>query len=99
MRVMFKVKVPTPEGNELVATGKMGEVVESFLARVNPEAVYFTLQDGRRTMFCFANVEDSAELPILCEPLFQSGAAEIECVPAMNSKDMKKALAALQGGA
>lgn len=93
MRMMIKVKISTPEGNDLVASGRMGEVVESFLARLKPEAVYFTLQDGMRTMFCFGNIADASELPALCEPLFMNGAEEIECVPAMNAEDLKKGLA------
>ncbi|MFI8851220.1 hypothetical protein [Streptomyces sp. 891-h] len=97
MRMLLKARLDTEKGSELIASGKMGQVLESLLQRLQPEAAYFTPDRGHRSCLFVFDMEDSSQLVTLTEPLFRELGAEVTVQPAMNVDDVKAGLASLKG--
>lgn len=62
MRFLLKVNIPVESGNAAAKAGKLGATIQSILADLKPEAVYFTDDNGQqrwvhfsRDERCFAN--------------------------------------------
>jgi hypothetical protein len=50
MRFLVKVNIPVEAGNQAARAGKLGSTIQSILADLKPEAVYFTDDNGQRTV-------------------------------------------------
>jgi hypothetical protein len=48
--------------------GKLGATIQSILADLKPEAVYFTDDSGRRTAFLFVEMNDASQIPAIPSP-------------------------------
>ncbi|MGP4029536.1 DUF3303 family protein [Actinomadura sp. 3N407] len=96
MRVMLRAKLDTQTSNEVLKDGRLAEIVESLLQRLNPEAAYFGPTEGGRSCTIVFDMQESSSLPTIAEPLFQELGAKIEIQPVMNLEDMRKGLAALR---
>lgn len=48
MRFLMKVSIPVEAGNALLKAGKIAETIQSILADLKPEAVYFAPEKGQR---------------------------------------------------
>jgi len=97
MRMLLKARLDTGKGSELIASGRMGQVLESLLQRLQPEAAYFTPDKGHRACLFFFDMEDPSQLVTFTEPLFNELGAEVTVQPAMNVDDVKRGLSALKG--
>ena len=53
MRFLLKVNIPVESGNAAAKAGKLGAIIQSILADLKPEAVYFTDNNGQRAGFLF----------------------------------------------
>ena len=65
MRFLVKVNIPVEAGNEAAKAGKLGTTIQSIVADLKPEAVYFTDDNGQRTAFLFLvlrNVDFSSNI-------------------------------------
>lgn len=96
MRMMLKVSIPVESGNAAVRAGKLGSTIQSILADLKPESVYFTAVDGMRTGFIFFDLKEPSQLPSIAEPWFLAFNATIECTPAMIPEDLAKATASFE---
>ena len=54
MRFLLKVNIPVESGNAAAKAGKLGATIQSILADLKPEAVYFTDSNGQRAGFIFS---------------------------------------------
>ncbi|WP_231626973.1 DUF3303 family protein [Streptomyces apocyni] len=97
MRMMLRATMDTQKANELVKRGEVADILKSVIDRLNPEATYFAGNQGRRSCVLVFDMEDSAQLPAICEPLFQHMGADITIEPCMNLEDLQRGLAASQG--
>src|SRR6266581_8417735 len=91
MRFLLKVNIPVESGNTAAKAGKLGETIQSILADLKPEAVYFTDDNGQRTAFIFLDMQDASQIPAIAEPWFLAFNAGVEIHPAMNAADLAKA--------
>ncbi|MEV5436640.1 hypothetical protein AB0K80_11490 [Streptomyces sp. NPDC052682] len=98
MRVLLKAHFDTEKGNELIRSGRMGDLIRETIDRVHPEAAYFLPEDGERTAYLFFDLEDPSQIPVITEPLFEAGDAKVSYTPAMNLDDVQKGLSQLRGG-
>lgn len=98
MRVMLRAHLDVNIANEALKTGKLPEVMESLLARLNPEAAYFGPSQGGRSCTIVFDMQDSSDIPSIAEPFFQELGAKVEIQPVMNREDLQKGLAAWQRG-
>ena len=96
MRFLLKVRMDTEKANDLARQGKLGEVIGAIVAEQKPEAVYFALDNGKRTGFLFLNMDDPSDLPGIAEPWFLAFNAEIEAQLAMVPEDLQKAGPAIE---
>jgi len=91
MLFLMKVSIPVDVGNDLVRGPDMASRMNDVLGHVRPEAVYFAVGDGQRTLFLVVNAEDASELPRLVEPFWLAFEADIEVTPVMSQADFEKA--------
>jgi hypothetical protein len=99
MRMMMKAVVDTAAGNAVIADGSIGQVIGGLIDRLHPEAAYFAGEDGQRACFIVFDMTDAADLPSICEPLFQAANARVTVTPCMNLEDMQQGLSRLTGAA
>ena len=92
MRMMLKIKMPTALANLGLKDGSLGKTLEDTVSKLKAEAAYFIAEDGVRCALIFFDMKDSAEIPVIAEPLFIRLGAELELVPVMNADDLRKGL-------
>jgi hypothetical protein len=49
MRELLRYQIPVEAGNDAIRTGKIAQVNEALMARVQPEPAYFFGDNGKRT--------------------------------------------------
>ena len=91
MRMLLKASIPTEAGNAGIRDGSMMENMGSILADAKPEAVYFFIENGKRTCLMIIDMNEQTQLPSAVEPWFLSMGADITIVPVMNGEDFEKA--------
>jgi len=74
--------------------GASGELARQLMDSTKPEAAYFGTENGRRTGYLVFDMVDSAQIPVIAEPLFQRMDATVEFIPVMNADDLQRGLAA-----
>jgi len=78
-------------GNAAARAGKLGSTIQSILAELKPEAVYFTDNDGQRAALIFLDMQDASQIPAIAEPWLLAFNAKIEIHPVMVPDDLAKA--------
>jgi hypothetical protein len=96
MRFLVKVNIPVEAGNVAAKAGKLGTTIQSILADLKPEAVYFTDDNGQRTAFLFLEMQDASLIPAIAEPWFLAFNASIEIHPVMVPDDLARAGGAIE---
>jgi len=96
MRFLIKVNIPVEAGNAAARAGKLGTTIQSILADLKPESVYFTDEKGQRTGFIFLDMQDASQIPAIAEPWFLAFNASIEIHPVMVPDDLFKAGSAIE---
>ena len=91
MRMLLKAQVSTESTNARLKDGSLGNIVNSILEDTKPEAVYFFLEDGLRTVLVVFDMQDSADLPAFVEPWFLAFGANVTITPILNGDDFAKA--------
>jgi hypothetical protein len=91
VRFLLKVTIPVESGNAASRAGKLGATIQSILADLKPEAVYFTDDNGQRAGYIFLEMQDASEIPAIAEPWFLAFNAAIEIRPVMRPEDLAKA--------
>jgi hypothetical protein len=90
MRFMVTVQIPVEAGNVAARAGKLGETIQSILAEMKPEAVYFTDDHGQRTGFIIVDMKDASQIPAIAEPWFLAFNAAIEIHPVMTRRTSRR---------
>jgi hypothetical protein len=94
MRTMLKIRMPAEPANRMIENGALGKLLEATMSRLKPEASYFFADKGCRCAMIVFDMQDSSQIPVICEPLFMQLNAEIEMQPVMNGEDLAKGLKA-----
>jgi hypothetical protein len=97
MRMMLKVELDTAAGSDAILSGRLPQIMQQTLERLNPEAAYFGPGGGKRAAYVVFDMADSSELPVITEPLFREFHARIEVFPVMNRDDLQRGLSQLDG--
>ena len=71
--------------------GRLGQVLQSIVGDLAPEAAYFTEEHGQRTAVLFLEVKDPSEIPRVAEPWFLAFDADVRMRVAMKAEDLAKA--------
>lgn len=92
MRMMMKIKFPPESGNRAAKDGSMAEAFQTLKTKLEPEAAYFSMEDGMRCAYIFYDAKDLPEFVKIHEPLIQATGALVYDAPALTWDDMAKAL-------
>ena len=95
MRILAKVGIPAVAGNRAIKDGSLPKILEAFLEKAKPEAAYFGVGDGRRTMYIVLDLASPADVPAIFEPLFMGFEATLDFQPIMDLADLRKGLSSL----
>jgi hypothetical protein len=91
MRCIIECWFPVEDGNLAMLNGTLPVKIKSYIDAVKPEAVYFTVKDGQRTMIAVVNVPSEDKMVAINEPLWLDWNASVSITPAMSLADLQKA--------
>jgi hypothetical protein len=91
MRCLVKFTIPVDVGNDLVRTGRLGDVTSKVIETIGPEVVYFTAENGTRGGTMVVEVAGASDIPRIAEPLFLAFEADVEIVPCMLPEELAQA--------
>ena len=92
MRMLLRVKLDVEAGNAAIKNNRLHELMQSKLRELKPEAAYFFADHGTRTANIFFDLKDTALMPSIAEPFFQTLNATVEFIPVMNAEDLRAGL-------
>jgi len=95
MRVMARITIPVGPGNKAISDGSIGKIMQAAAERWQPEAMYFTTFDAKRTAYMVVEMADSTDIPSFAEPMFSGLSADVELTPVMNTEELMQGLAKL----
>lgn len=98
MRMMLKASFPAEASNKAIHNGSFPGIMEKVLSKLQPEAVYFMVWQGKRTMLAFFEMNDPSMIPQIAEPLFSGMNGEIDFIPVMNQAELQQGLATALAG-
>jgi hypothetical protein len=91
MRCIVEAVIPAEAGNRSIMDGTLPSKMKKYLDDVKPEAVYFTVKDGQRTIFVVVNLPSEDKMVAFHEPLWLDWGAAVTVTPAMSLADLEKA--------
>jgi hypothetical protein len=91
MRCIVEGVIPAEAGNRSMMDGTLPGKMKKYLDAVKPEAVYFTVKDGQRTIFAVVNFPSEDKMVAFNEPLWLDWGASVTVTPAMTLADLEKA--------
>ena len=97
MRMMLKFSFDAEEGNEILRSGRINNLLQQIMEDLKPEAAYFYAENGQRSGHFIIDSQDSADLVRACEPFWFGLKADVALVPVMNGEDMQRGLGTLSG--
>lgn len=65
--------------------------MQKYMNDVKPEAVYFAVAGGQRTVYLVVNLESEDKLPEIVEPLWLDWEADVSFLPVMTPEGLEKA--------
>ena len=96
MRFMLTLRVPPEEGNAAMKDGRFMSAFQSVMEELQPEAAYFAEIEGARGGYVVVNMEDAAQIPAICEPLFLGLGATVQIHPVFTLDDMPRITEAIE---
>ena len=94
MRMMLRARFETAAANAAFKSGIVEKTLGDFMAKAKPEAVYFTLENGKRCGVFVFDMKELSMMPVLFEDMFQAVGAEVELTPCMTADELRAGLAA-----
>jgi len=88
MRMMLTARFPTDSFNDVVRNGQAGPLMQTILAELKPEAVYFTDDCGERTAVLIVDIAQASDLPKFVEPFFLKFNADCDLRVVMSPEDL-----------
>lgn len=88
MRLLLRFTIPVEKGNQAEADGSLAQAIKNLVERLDPEAAYFHLQDGKRAGTIFFQASDQARMATINEPLFAKLHAAIDIQPAISLDEL-----------
>jgi len=97
MRMLLKVSPRGDSANRAVVEGAFGRVLQQFMERFHPEAMYFTTEAGERSVLLFFDLKSESDMVSAAEPFWNELHAKVDWSPVMTGEDVQKGLAAFVG--
>jgi hypothetical protein len=96
MRCMLTFRIPPEEGNAAMKDGRFMSTFQSVMEELQPEAAYFAEIEGARGGYVVVNMDDAAQIPAICEPLFLGLGATVPIHPVFTLDDMPRITEAIE---
>lgn len=91
--MLLHASVPAEKGNEALDSGEMARTLMGLIEQVKAEASYFYADhNGNRSALVVFDMQDSAQLPSIAEPLFHAFNATVHVTPVMNAEDLQRGM-------
>jgi len=87
MRTLLKIQLP-PSAD----AAPPGDMMARTLEALQPEAVYFYPENGRRTALIVFDLADPSMMPAIAAPIHARFGADIQFAPVMNLEDFQRAM-------
>jgi hypothetical protein len=91
MRMLATARFPSEPFNTLVRKGEADKILQSIVAELKPEAVYFTEEGGQRGAIFVVDLPSLSDVPRIVEPFFLSFNADCRFNVVMSPEDLAKA--------
>jgi hypothetical protein len=91
MHFLAKIAIPTESGNKFVSGKDFNQKMDTLMSELKPEAAYFCIENGMRTIFAVVNMDGGHEFAAKAEPFWLALNANIEFMPAMTAQEFSKA--------
>jgi hypothetical protein len=92
MRMLMRVQMEVEAANRAIKDGSFAQTMDDVMRELQPEAVYFTAQDGKRTGFVVFDLKEPSDIPAAAEPFFMGVKAKIDMSPVMTAEDVQAGL-------
>jgi hypothetical protein len=89
MRMLLRVQMDTESANRAIRDGSFAQTMTRVMEDLEPEAAYFTAQNGKRTGFIVFDLKEPSDIPWIAEPFFMGVNADIEMSPCMTPEDVQ----------
>ena len=96
MRVMVKFRFPVDTGNDVVRTGRVGQIFQRIAEELKPEAAYFFPEGGQRAGLFIIDMRESSQVAEVAERFFFGLNASVEMTPVMTAEDLQAGLSAVE---
>jgi hypothetical protein len=93
MRMMLKAVIDTEAGNAAARKGELPKITRGLVEQLHAEAAYFLPEDGQRSCLVVFDMTDTAQIPVVVEPLFLGANARVTLVPCMNLDEVERGMA------
>jgi hypothetical protein len=90
--MLLKVSLPTEASNKAFREGNALKTINNFVEHNKPEAMYFTTENGLRTMLLVFDLKDPSMMPSAAEPFFSTFNANVTWTPLMNLDELRAGL-------
>ena len=91
MKMLLRITMPNEPFNSFIKKGTLGNVLDKIMTDLKPEAAYFTLEDGERSVLLIVNINKPGEYIKYAEPFFLEFNASIKYEIAMSLEELKGA--------
>ncbi len=92
MRFLVRATIPVDAGNDLVRDPDFGKRIQALMGEIKPEAAYFALESGQRTVYMVVTMADAHQLPAIAEPLWLNLSADVDFIPVLDQSEMNRAM-------
>jgi hypothetical protein len=94
MRTMLKTQLDVDAANLAIADGSIGKTFDKLFGYCRPEATYFLVEQGKRTVYAVFDLASPDQIPVIAETLFQAFGATVDLHPVMGGGDLETGLGA-----
>ena len=94
MRTMLKAQLNIETASLAIGDGSINDIFGKVFGLCQPEATYFMVENGLRTVIAIFDLKSPDMIPALAEPLFQGLGATVDMWPVMSADELQKGLMA-----
>jgi len=91
MRMLLQAVLPHEPINTSIRNGSLGKTMQRIMEEIKPEAAYFTVSNGKRTVIMVVTVSDPSKVPAFAEPFFLQFNADVSFNVVMSPEELGKA--------
>jgi hypothetical protein len=92
MRMMLRAQLEVDAANLAIADGSIGPTLDKLFSYCRPEATYFLVENGNRTIYAVFDMASANQVPVIAETLFHAFGATVDLHPVMVAAELEEGL-------